>query len=763
MALQGWLFLRGAVRPGSFSVSMSQYQKPSRIATPSPAGDAAHSWGAQQRVHEAASQCIPQNGAHPSVGQQHVFRLCFLALCLLSLVAGEGIWQISPALNAAVVPVSARAGDRQAALENATAPLFLLPLGDTSVALLTHTVDVRVTVESDMTLRMEVSASYRVHNPEQTETTLLMQVAPAPDASGDQLPTRVNLQSQGQELLLEPPSTSYPKTAQLVLGPDARQTLVLNYLLVAPRGESVGLRYPISAVTEWPGRLGSWRLTLDFSGDVNFLTAPETWLVVGPEGWTYTGRRLQWLSEEPPPVEPIQWQILHPRLTQEIRSIQERLNQEASLPLFQQLGDLYARIYRSPQVQPASRERFYAQALAIYAEGVAFAEDSGSTGPELGGLHRGLASLYRSRSIRQDGSVDPEYVEAMVEEASLAASLLPGASPDREEALAWLAEGLWQLLRDAQKRRDWLAADKHLTQLATLPPAYVDPQRLDQERRLVVLEQAQQLLEQGEAETAAALVAGLVQTDVLEPDTLDKALFTSWQVSLTIRPDTLDVDAVGRVAEGRVAQVQSEVDLLAQAWQETASGSSPEIQVVDNKVLLTFHGVDLKTRLRLAQAMPGSAHWALIRLLLLNSDAATQRQGRLLWRQVTIQQQMDLRSIADQWEAIAAGLERMAAETETASDVLDPEARLQRQLSAFAYRQEARRWHNLVQNSSVQVDVFASNGQREPARTWVLQLTDPPQILRVQSEVLAMDRLLLGALLLLAAIFAFAGILWFLL
>ncbi|RME62185.1 MAG: hypothetical protein D6790_06730 [Caldilineae bacterium] len=414
-------------------------------------------------------------------------------------------------------------------------------------------------------------------------------------------------------------------------------------------------------------------------------------------------------------------------------------------------------------MQPESRDRFYAQALAVYAEGVAFAQRNGLLTPEVGSLHRSLAGLYRSRSVRADGALDMEYVALMVEEAGLALPLLPADSPEQQEVLAWLAEGHWLLLQEARTRRDWTAVQDHLSQLEALPPTHVDPQRIEREKRRVLAEQALQLLAQGEMESARSLIQTFVPEDALDPDPLNQALFTTWQVTLSVGPDRVDMEAVGRVVKGRTAQAQAEVDLLAQAWQTTAPDVRLDFRLVDNTLLLSLRGADLETRLRLAQATPGSIHWSLIRTLLLNSDAISQTQSRLLWKQIILQHQLDLRTVADQWEAVAASLARTAATAEADADASDPESALQGQIAAFTHQQEARRWRNLVQNSSVQVDMYTGAGDETPARTWILHLTDPPQMLRVQREVLAPERLLIGLVLLLGAIFALAGILWLLL
>jgi len=647
--------------------------------------------------------------------------------------------------------------------------LLLFPLGDTTIELLTHTVDVAVSVDGDRTLRLEVAAAYRLHNPKQSESTLLLQVNTPPNAAPTALalPQSISLTGDGQPLSLQPTGNGLQQTAQISFGPDTRRTLLLRYTILFPTTELPAFVYPANALTRWPGRIGSWRITLHFANSASGLLGPDNWLATEPEGWSYNGTRLQWLSENPLPAKSFRWQVIHPAIWQEIQTRRQTIRQQPSVEEFRSLGDRYRQLFdiasRIAEAEETNRERFYAQALGAYTDGIVFAESSGLPPQERTGLHRALAALYRSRSLRADGSIDFAYVQLMAAEAEAALDTLPPeAAVERSEMSGWLADGLRQQARQAQQRKDWPAALDFLDRLGKLPEGIVDPIRLAEERRLLLLEQSLQLLAQGNEEAAIKAVGATIALADLLPAAEKQTVFARWGFSLTVGPGEPRLAGAGLAIVGREDEARRLVEQLAQIWGAVPTKSGTAQVVFDGRqVLITLSDLSLGERLALVQATPQNTHWALLRTLLVNADGEMESTGYLIWQRTALHHSLDLRPVADQWRGIAASLER---ESLAADSSAVTEERIQNELRAILHRQEAERWQKLARESRVQVELTASP-QTAPGsgRVWSLQPGDLPQTLGYVAESISVLRLLLAIAVAMITVLTLAGILWLLL
>ncbi|MEZ4634549.1 MAG: hypothetical protein R2856_06170 [Caldilineaceae bacterium] len=94
--------------------------------------------------------------------------------------------------------------------------LYLLPLTDTPVRLLTHTLDVSIRSEDEATI-LRVVAGYRLHNATTENQTLLLQVSPSPTQSAQPMPEGVNLSIDGQALTVSQPVKDSPKLGRFPL------------------------------------------------------------------------------------------------------------------------------------------------------------------------------------------------------------------------------------------------------------------------------------------------------------------------------------------------------------------------------------------------------------------------------------------------------------------------------------------------------------------------------------------------------------------
>lgn len=647
--------------------------------------------------------------------------------------------------------------------------LLLSPLGETSVELLTHTVDVAVSMDAAGPLVMTVDAVYRLHNPTRTAVTLLLQIdTPGERADGAvRAPQNIRLGADNQPLALESTGNGLQQTAQLRLEPDQRRSLRLAYTISFVESELPAFIYPAAALNIWPGQVSSWRVTLALDPVTQGMYGPESWLAVDPDGWTHTGNRLQWLSEASFPDEPLRWQVIHPTISTRILARRQAISSQPTVADTSGLAQLYRHLYdqtgQDAAIQPRNRERFYALALSAYTDSLQLAEQAGSPPEEMGRLYHALAGLYRSRSVQPDGALDPVYVGLMVEEAETALTHLPaGAGEERDELYGWLADGLRIQTRQAQQRREWPTALALLERLAALPSSVVDQAAIDEERRSLLLEQALQFLEQDNQSAALTLIGSTLTIDDLLPTAERRAIFARWDFSVSVGPESLAVEGTGAAIDGREAEAQALVDALAAAWQTSQpAGGEARISFDGRVATVTVRGDSLPSRLALVQATPQNIHWSLLRTLLVNSDAEYSSDYRLLWRRVSIVHSLDLRPVADQWRGMAAGLDR---DSLTPGGAPSPAGDVRGQLQAILYRQAGDEWQRLARDSRVRIALSPDDDfESAQSRVWNLSLSDAPQSMRLYSESLSLARFLLALVLAMALIFGLAGILWLLL
>jgi hypothetical protein len=303
--------------------------------------------------------------------------------------------------------------------------------------------------------------------------------------------------------------------------------------------------------------------------------------------------------------------------------------------------------------------------------------------------------------------------------------------------------------------------------MATLPAHLVDPAWLASERQMVQLQQALTLLDQDNEEAAVALAGDSIVDENLFPRPENRLIFASWQVTLTLQPDNTVIQLATRPRQGREEIGRQTFDQLGQAWRSIdATGLQINAQP-DGSYLIQLSNVALRDRVALSQAIPPVADWALLRFLLVSIDPTIQRKNRLIWQDVDMSQRVDLRPVADQWRGIGALLERQAAEVQLVTSagqsqsIESAEAEIREQLRQIYLHHEASAWQTMIRASTVHLQMQIPGGDAE--RTWIVQLTDPPQTISFHTEVLSLARLLLSVLSLLILILALAGALWLLL
>ena len=652
----------------------------------------------------------------------------------------------------------------------AASHLLLQPALETSLVLLTHTLDVRVATADGRSLTLQIEASYRLHNEEKeaiTATLLVAQPANAA-AAGRPLPRNIAVALDGQPLVLQSAGQTVGQSVQAEFEADARRRLTLRYDLPLAATQTFDFHYPISELLNWSSDISGWRVTIDFANMNQWLAPSDSWLRISPRGWKMRASQLEWLREERPPTTDVHFQALHPQWIREIRAAQDAIRAQNNLESMQRLGDLYAQLHQAPALRTASRDRFYEQALAAYTQALQLGEERIRPDTVLASVRYRLAALYRRRAIAADGSVNSVYVELMVAEAEKALPATP-QGPTRVELQSWIAQGLQHQLRTARLQENWPQALLLTERLARLPADVVDPATLEAERRALLLHEVLQQLQEGNEEAAVSLVGEEALSGEAMPSPEYQTLFANWQITVTVTQNNMSVSALARPIFQRRVDGESALNNLLNSW--SVSGAvSAVLSEEEGGFLIQLDHLDAAKRRLLAQNAPQLTDWALLRNVLLTSEQETQQDIQFLWQRTTQGIDVDFRPVADQWHSIAASLEREAAAAEdatasaTATNRADAAAlEIRQTLRAAQHRLEAARWRRLVSDSTVQVEIGESPDDASPQRIWLLGLTDPPQRLTNHFESISVVRLWLAIALAVLLSSLFAGLLWLLL
>ncbi len=648
--------------------------------------------------------------------------------------------------------------------------LLLQPALETSLVLLTHTLDVRVATVDGRSLTLQIEASYRLHNEEEEEITATLLVAQPTDAAaaGRGLPRNIAVTLDGQPLALQSAGQTVGQSVQAEFDADARRRLTLRYELPLAAAQTFDFHYPISELLTWPSDISGWRVTIDFADMNQWLAPSDSWLQISPRGWKMRASQLEWLREERPPTTDVHFQALHPQWIQAIRAAQNAIRAQNDLESMQRLGDLYAQLHQAPALRTASRDRFYEQALAAYTQALQLGEERAQPHTVLAAVRYRLAALYRRRAIAVDGSVDSVYVTLMVAEAEKALPATP-QGPTRVELQSWVAQGLQHQLRTARLQENWPQALLLTERLARLPADVVDPATLEAERRALILHEVLQQLQEGNEEAAVSLVGEEILTGEALPQPEYQTLFANWQITVTVSQNDMSVSALARPIFQRRVDGENALNNLLNSW-SVSGAASAALTEEEGGFLIQLDSLDAGKRRLLAQNTPHQADWALLRGVLLTTEQETQQETQLLWQRTTQAIDVDYRPVADQWHSMAASLEREAAAAEDATASATPSNRaeaaaleIRRSLRAAQHRLEAARWRRLVSDSTVQVEIGESPDEASPQRVWLLGLTDPPQRLTNHFESLSAVRLWLAIALAVVLSSLFAGLLWLLL
>ncbi len=324
----------------------------------------------------------------------------------------------------------------------------LTPLASNGISLHTHTVDLALAPGEGLALPVTMHAVYRLNNDGKEPATISLRVPQAAGASltisADDVPLAPEAQADGTS------------TVGVTVQPDQPVEVVLDYSGTITDRRLPQVRYPAADLDQW---LGPVSMRMDIRPAASM--SPASWLQAKPQDWAYAppgvspDPALQWLYDGDPP-DAIVFQAIHPAVFQQIQAAEQAAVPGAAAAAFAQLGELYAGLAQAAVAEgnAGAGERFYAQAVAAYSDGIHQGESAGTPAQDVAGLHAGLAALYRGRVVAADGTSSPVYSELMTSEASAALQNLAADDARRAELERWQAEGLRLLLTDARRRGD---------------------------------------------------------------------------------------------------------------------------------------------------------------------------------------------------------------------------------------------------------------------------------------------------------------------
>jgi hypothetical protein len=339
-------------------------------------------------------------------------------------------------------------------------------------------------------------------------------------------------------------------------------------------------------------------------------------------------------------------------------------------------------------------------------------------------------------------------------------------------------------LTEAQQGQDWQGALRLVDQLSALPSDAVDSTTLAKTKRLLLVQQALELLEQDNRAAATALAGDELRDSSLLPPPSADALFSRWEVTVTVSPVQQQLEIVGKPVAERSIDAATAFASLTALWQSIAVRSERLGIVVETPLLSVDgqtgaepqRGDEVRILLKapattsfaeLATVLPSRADWALLRTLLQQLQPSVEEKTVWLNRRWTITQALDLKAAGEQWQAMAATLERQAAQYEGESaafdttDAIGAENALRARVQAANYRSAAHEWQWLTRDSWIAVH-FTGEPEAQ-TRTWLLTADTPAQQLALVVQPSSVMGVMSMAALALVGLFLLTTVLWWLL
>lgn len=645
----------------------------------------------------------------------------------------------------------------------ATGAAFTLPVvtpANGAVTLHTHIATIAFESDAQGTPILSLNASYDLRNEGREPIQLPLRIANIDPAE------LLTLSVNGASLPVAVSDNGEASAQVVVPARDAAQFALAVRKSLAGL-DVVQINYPAEMLRQWRGQRS---IRIEVKPGVTLESS--SWLRVEPDSWSYAPFadviELEWMFEGVIPPR-ILFETVTPSTWQELRQLTS-IASDGAPAAYAVLAERYQRLtIAAAQVgNQAAEERFWRQAVAAYTEGIRQTEVAGVSPVEAAGLHAGLASLYRTRIGGTDSSM---YAQAMAAEAALALRGVMVDDPQRAELEQWQIDGLRLMLADLRRRGDIPGALALIEQLRTLPGAEGSGGAfLEQERQALIVQQAVQLVEEGDRSTARELAGELINAPTLQPPAEYRNLFTRWNVFATMSVNGVEVRADVHLNPERADEAQAVLDEIVQTWRATPALRALDPQIHRASFNSEPSGVEMSLQiptgdngLALARALPSSTEWALLRQFLSQLGPQIRTQTNGIWQRVQVSQPLDLRAAGEEWRRIAVELDRQAETFEQQAfqaGATTIQASQEARLRAANYRYAAQAWRDLAQNSQVMISLSTPGAAGDAARAWMVTVNSPPQMLNVQVDAISPARVLLAALIALSAITGLAVLLW---
>lgn len=644
---------------------------------------------------------------------------------------------------------------------------FVLPTENGSISLSAHIVELSAFDNGENGVGVSAVARFRLKNSALTSAFTIVRFSSPVNAA---LPADLAVTMDGV------PANVYVTDGgglalNVELAAEGSTELQLTYSLSLPKTAIQAIRYPAALLTNWQQRISmSVRIQLPESVVAESVVqiAPDDWIFPTDAGQSYAVR---WLYDGVPSEQPFSVAFIQPALWGEI--VQARQAAMAgSVSDYLRLGDIYASLLG--ETTGDLRQSFYAQTLAAYNDGIQHSPDPGLSAD----LQQRIAQIYRSQIVNGSGVINPDYAQLTVNAVDAALATLAPEDGRRTELLQWRTDALSVLFNEARQRNDWLAARQILEQLGSTAEQNGNSKFVAEARRRLVVQQALQLLEDGNRHAAITLAGQEIGAAELRAPAELTSLFESWQVTATISPAGTEVDWIGVPAAEQSTVAAAALQELLAAWKTRTANQGYQFSLAPLPVLadgatqpsrLTIRLPAGASGVPLVEATPLRTDWALFRLLLTQLTAQIEQSPQLFRQELIIRLNIDLRTAADQWNTMAANLEQRAALFETqasagsAQSDADAEALLRARIQLANYRGAAKVWSSLARNSAITVKLTANSQTQEQSRTWLMTPTAPAQTMQLDAAIVNWGRVLAAFAVALFALFITAGVLWWLL
>lgn len=688
--------------------------------------------------------------------------------------------------------------------------------GIPELILQTHTVDMAIQADlppgatpgslSSEQIGLVVESRYRFLNESKEARSIRFSLQRAADSETKRLtssPADVTIQIDGQ-LTTGQLTGSEQLVVDAQFQSEQQRSLLVSYRVSLGQAPLILVRYPV----EW---LRSWGndYSLRFNLRVDEQIPNEAWTILQPDGWNYALSEnvrqpdLKWLFDGQLPASPITFQFIHPLMLRELQGIQQRVTANPGAVDYLELGQRYQQLLMAaksvpPSVQSSNgtyyqqvADRFYAQSVAAYSSGVQVGGQSNENPDVLALLHARLAAQYRSRLAdsvmrnqngRSNADGGYQYARLMIQEATNSLELLPSESPLRAELQQWQIEGTYMLYQRARNDQEWDRSLAYLNQLSDLVgPAgehSITQQTISEQRRIIVIQQALELLEGGNEEAAVALAGDEIGAAELRPPPDQESLFSQWQITVTVDNQTTHMDLKAIPVSTRTNRATDQLKFLLNRWLASGWVIAAEQPALKNDTDASYMRTQIsiphsQPRDVLVQSLSDDVNWALLRELLGQTRPQVDSASLTLFERKRIDMVLDLRTVGDQWDLRAAQLRNQAEDAQQVaqagsnsagkSSIEQSNLELRSRIQAVNYANEATIWEDLADRSWVVVALQVGNSGRGQERSWLATVNMPPQRLILESSALSPVRAAGILLTTLLSLVFLSAILWWLL